>query len=83
MYERDGAPEALHSNICTLVEDFDHTVRVHLLPKHPWLGKNLNEAFDSGLFFFSPKSFRVGIISWIPWKAALSQRWLTGGCFPC
>lgn len=26
------------------------------------------------LIFFPQKSFRVGIISWIPWKAALSQR---------
>lgn len=36
--ERDGTPEALHSNICTLVEGFDHAVRVHLLPKDPWVG---------------------------------------------
>lgn len=32
-------------------------------------------------FFFFQKSFSVGVLGWIPWGAALSQRELPGTAF--
>lgn len=45
------------------MEEFDNAARLHIVPKDPWLWKNLNETSTvvwGFLFLFSPKIFQSG-----------------------